>query len=83
VLLANCLAHGRRQIVEVAENFQTNRDTCWRHWAPFIAMMRSRSNGNCLSSFTGRISNGRLKISSFVYGASSAITIFVFLSRAL
>jgi transposase len=35
VLLANCLAHGRRQVVDVAANFRKNPGMCWRLWARF------------------------------------------------
>ena len=30
ILLANCMAHGRRPFVDVAENFPTNAAMCWR-----------------------------------------------------
>jgi len=42
ILLANCLAHGRRQFVQVAENFPTNAAMCWRCSARCTTMMPKR-----------------------------------------
>jgi hypothetical protein len=42
ILLANCLAHGRRQFVDVAENPPTNAATCWNCWARCISTMPKR-----------------------------------------
>ena len=44
ILLAHCLAHGRRQFVEVAANFPVNAATCWRCWARYTAMTPKRAS---------------------------------------
>ena len=46
-LLANCLAHGRRQFVEVAENFPQECRHVWKRSAMFTTMMHWRGNSNC------------------------------------
>src|SRR5437016_7272539 len=38
--MANCLAHGRRQVVEVVDHLRKNAGMCWRRWAAFITTMR-------------------------------------------
>ena len=48
ILLANCLAHGRRQFVEVAENFPEEcRYVLETLGERVSAMMRWRGNRNC------------------------------------
>jgi transposase len=42
ILLANCLAHGRRQFIEVAANFLTNAAMSWRCWVRCTATMPTR-----------------------------------------
>jgi len=36
VILGNCLAHGRRRFVKVAQNFRSNAGSCWKPWVRFI-----------------------------------------------
>ena len=45
-LLANCLAHGRRQFVEVAQTSPKNAGMCWRRWAAFISLRCRRAQRN-------------------------------------
>jgi len=43
-LQANCLAHGTRQVVEVADHFPENAVMCWRRCAMFIITTHRREN---------------------------------------
>ena len=45
LLLANCMAHGRRQFVEVAGNFPASAAMYWRLWAECMSTTRLRENG--------------------------------------
>lgn len=47
ILLANCLAHGRRQFVEVAANFPRRAVMFWKPWAASINMMRKPARASC------------------------------------
>jgi len=47
ILLANCLAHGRRQFVE-PQTSQNNAAMFWRCWATYINTMQRRARENLL-----------------------------------
>jgi transposase len=44
ILLANCMAHGRRQFVDVAANFPEDAGMCWNRSAWCTRTMRWRAN---------------------------------------
>ena len=44
ILLANCMAHGRRQFIDLAANFRRSVATCWNRSAWFTASMPWRGN---------------------------------------
>ena len=44
ILLANCMAHGRRQFTEIAPNFPASADMFWKRSAKSITTMRRRAN---------------------------------------
>jgi transposase len=43
ILVANCLAHGRRQFVEVSKTFPRSAGTCWKCWARCTGTTRKRA----------------------------------------
>src|SRR5664279_3903214 len=46
-LIAHCLAHGRRQVVEVVDHFPEEAGMFWRRWAASITTMPLRGNEHC------------------------------------
>ncbi|MGH9627519.1 MAG: IS66 family transposase, partial [Bryobacteraceae bacterium] len=50
ILLANCLAHGRRQFVEIAGNFRKSAGTCWRRSVLCITTTRWLNSWGCRQS---------------------------------
>jgi hypothetical protein len=43
ILVANCLAHGRRPFMEVVQNFPRSADMCWRCWVRYTGTMPKRA----------------------------------------